>query len=113
MDLQDVKVGDKVICQTRGYKKVVTVTKVSGCYIWINQSRYRKKDGKETGDYYWGKPCIKVADDAEIAEIEALEIYSREKKVLSDIITGDKLSMEQVSEIFKLVNKMLKDGKEN
>lgn len=67
--LENVKVGDVVICHTRLHETEMKVTKVTKTNIVIGSQRYRKKDGNLVGSDAWTINFITIPKDSEIERV--------------------------------------------
>lgn len=70
-NLEDIKVGDKVILYRRFQDRTVCkVDRLTKNFIIVEGRKYRKKDGFEAGDYEIYVSSIDIATEQEITEIE-------------------------------------------
>lgn len=103
-NLEDIKVGDKVILISRYSKKVCKVDRLTKTQIVVDGDKFRKLYGFSVGYRGWYSSVIRKASPEEIAKIE--EINKRD--MLIKKIKGyplDKLSTEELEKVYELINK--------
>lgn len=103
-NLEDIKVGDKVILANARIKRVETVTKVTKTLVIVGNRRFKKDGGFE----YGGRPfemmhICKVTPEV-LAEIEA---ENKRNDLINKIVRypWNKLSTEELEKVYKLINK--------
>ena len=104
-NLENIKVGDRVIERVRYGKNVRTVKRLTKTLVVLDDdSKYRKDDGRLLGGHDFFIPSIKIATPEELAKIE------EEKKrgyLIARIrdYSFDKLSTEKLEKIYEMINK--------
>ena len=99
-NLEDIKVGDKVVLYRRYDKKVCKIDRVTKTFVVVDGNKFRKKDG--SGGYY--SAYIRRATEEMIAKVEE----ENKRNVLVNKIRHcplDKLSTEVLGKVYELINK--------
>lgn len=103
-NLEDIKVGDKVILANARIKRVVTATKVTKTLVVVGSRRFKKDGGFE----YCGRPFetmhICKATPEVLAEIESENKRNDFINKIASYPCGA-LSTEELEKVYELINK--------
>lgn len=102
-NLEDIKVGDKVIVSDGFRKRVDTVTRLTKNLIVVGRSRFNKSNGFEYGGRGYCSPHIVRATPEMIAEIEE----ERRRNDLLAKLKGhpwNKLTTEELEKVYRIIN---------
>lgn len=102
-NLEDIKVGDKVIVIRRYARRICKVERLTKTQIVVDGDKFRKSDGKSVNNYGWFSPFIRKATQELVAEVEEEE---KRTKLLNEVYHTDwsKLRTDKLEEIHKLIN---------
>nr|DAF60426.1 MAG TPA: hypothetical protein [Siphoviridae sp. ctmHK36] len=103
-NLEDIKVGDKVILANARIKRVVTVTKVTKTQIVIGNKRFKKESGFE----YGGRPLeTKRIYRATPEVLEEIEAETKRNDLINKIARypWGSLTNEELEKVCKIINK--------
>lgn len=103
-NLEDIKVGDKVILYSRYCKKVCKVERLTKTLVIVNGEKFRKADGFSTGHIGYYSSSIIRATEEMIAKVEE----ENKRDLLINKIKSyplDKLSTDELENVYELINK--------
>lgn len=104
-NLEDIKVGDKVILYRRFQDRTVCkVDRLTKKFIIVEGRKYRKKDGFEAGDCGIYVSSIGIATEQEITEIEE----ENKRDAIIGYIRNFRLStlpIDVLEKVYKLIKK--------
>lgn len=102
-NLENIKVGDKVIVVKRYTRHVRKVKRLTKTQIVVDDDKFRKSDGKSVNNYGWFSPFIRKATQELISEVEEEE---KRTKLLYEVYHTDwnKLRTDKLEEVYKLIN---------
>lgn len=103
-NLEDIKIGDKVILYRRYCKKVCKVERLTKTLVIVDGEKFRKADGLSTGDRGYYSSSISRATEEMIAKVEE----ENKRDMLINKIRHyplDKLSTDELEKVYELINK--------
>mgnify|MGYP007117050724 CR=1 FL=1 len=104
-NLEDIKVGDKVILYSRFQDRTVCkVDRLTKNFIIVEGRKYRKKDGFEAGDCGFYASSIERATELVIAEVEE----ENKRYAIISYIRNCRLSLlptDVLEKVYKLIKK--------
>lgn len=104
-NLEDIKVGDKVILYRKFQNNVVSeVERLTKNYVIVDGRKFRKKDGFEPGNVGFYSSSISRATEEMIAKVEEENMRDLLISKISHY-PFSKLSTEELEEVYKLINK--------
>ena len=106
-ELKDLVVGDDVLITSRYYRRIAKVDKVTKTQIIVNNARFRRDSGWQSGSDRWNVRRISVPTEKEISDIKEENFR---KKLIYAISSFDfkRLSTDELKQVYNIVK-----GKEN
>lgn len=87
-NLEDLKVGDKVLVDDRNSQAIRTVAKVTKAHIVVGDTRYHRLNGRRVGDGVWDNNSIRPATDEDVARLRLAAAYNRAIRRLEQLVVG-------------------------
>lgn len=110
-DLEDVKVGDKVIFSDGWNKKIVTVTKVTKTQIRAGYNKYRKCNGRVVGAGAWDMRRIEPYSEDADREIERKNRRVEMCNYIRSYSYGS-LSFDDLQKVYNMLNEIENSNKQ-
>lgn len=102
--LYDIQEGDEVLLVSMYWERVVTVSRLTKCYIIIGNEKYRKDGGFKVTADRWSTEHIRIVSPKDIERIKNRQKH--ERLVLeAKAISFQSLTSEQLQSIIDIASK--------
>ena len=105
--LENVKVGDTLLVQSRWRRELVTVERLTATLVIAGGQRFKKATGYQVNSDTWNSVYATIATDADVKAINR-EIKRRTMLTLCKNISFHDLSDTQLEQILEISNNRIK-----